>query len=75
MARKPDVFERMVLAEQRRQGAMLEPVDMVTLLRRYHARVRRIVKNSIDGYGSNEIAHLYRSELLHKLDRLKKGTR
>jgi hypothetical protein len=86
MARKPDVFERMVT--QLRLEHMASPWStqipmaawptiehrVAELLRRYHARVRRLVQN-IDAVIDSSYGHgryNVREELLEKLDNLKK---
>lgn len=82
MSRKPDVFEQMVRASARDAFGHSEDVDLLTcwasnLLRRYHARVRRMVsamrpapdEEQMFANGYTEAA----LEMLEKLDRLKTG--
>lgn len=90
MARKPDYFEQMVLKELRKndRGPMDLAIDLtgpevVSLLRRHHAKVRRIIRDEY-GYAIASDGHhmtqrsedglwLNRIDLLKKLNALKRG--
>ena len=77
MARKPDYFEQIVLKP------VYYPGEVESLLRRYHAKVRRMVENE-NGFRLSHSLHcmtqsgkgalwLNRIDILKGLDRLKKG--
>lgn len=77
MARKPDVFEQMVHVAIKKVTGHPDLIGhdgisfvrtLSPLLRRYHAKVRRMVACYARNYPVAE-------EMLRNLDRIKKGTR
>lgn len=79
MSRKPDVFERMVRESARDAFGHSEDVDLLTcwasnLLRRYHARVRRMVKKELAYLNPSAYDYAVK-HIIYKLDRLKTGRR
>ena len=81
MARKPDYFEQMVERVSQKnlhenQGAWdWTDANIAMLLRRYHAKVRRMVSclDAVIDSPYNHGRYDAREELLEKLDDLKKG--
>jgi len=78
MARKPDYFEQMAEKKNFRLHKdapwLIKQDDAVTLLRRYHAKVRRMVHGTeiiSSDYGRGRFD--MRMEILDALDTLKKG--